>query len=89
MRTVKLTIEVEVPDDEEWLTINKYGNPLIFTGVDPDNNSPINPGRWTRPNSGYTKDAFVKNWRDLKINLREYFKSKNSASASDSPSSEE
>ena len=71
MRTVKLTIEVEVPDEAEWITVDQLGSIRASTV----NNEPIESEISFR-NYTYKEEVellFVKNWRDLKINLREYF----------------
>jgi hypothetical protein len=75
MRTVKLTIEVEVPDDAEWVTVDKYGLPESHMIEEPVENCKDDPAFWVSYKP-YERELTIKNWRDLKINLNEYFEKK-------------
>lgn len=72
MRTVKLTIEVEVPDDAGWVTVDEDGTVLCHKDDD-DIRILYDYERRLEWNSDGVLPGKVVNCEKLKINLKEYF----------------
>lgn len=70
MRTVKITIEVEVPDDCDRVAVNNFGNPVGFS-VDSDPCCKISSLEWML-GIGYSRGLYVKNWKETLTKVDDY-----------------
>ena len=76
MRTVKLTIEVKIPNENAaFLTVDENGAPVVHMYEPSRGFYESKFGQIGIHMSCVTKRLTVKNWRNLKINLKEYFES--------------